>query len=124
MPLGTRLQKLHVILFVYKKQKEKDLILFTSRNSSLALWISLLSLLGASGGLVTIWNGGLLDGSVVHFNSYSIILRFFYRLDNKTFHLTNIYGPAHTAGKQAFVIWLMNFDMSTFDDWVLGGYPT
>ena len=43
------------------------------------------------------------------------------KLDNKIIHLTNIYGPASSPQKMGFITWLMNFDTSDFDDWVLGG---
>jgi len=48
-------------------------------------------------------------------------VKFFYRLDNKTFHVSNIYGPASSPQKLSFVTWLMNFDTVIFEDWVLGG---
>ena len=41
------------------------------------------------------------------------------KLDNKSFHVTNIYGPSQSNQKQAFATWLMNFDTSEFDDWLL-----
>ena len=76
---------------------------------------------GASGGLLTVWNSNLFDGSVVQANSYAVTVRWFCRLDNKTFFVTNIYGPANSLQKQGFVTWLMNLDYSKFEDRVLGG---
>jgi mRNA deadenylase 3'-5' endonuclease subunit Ccr4 len=48
--------------------------------------------IGASGGLITLWNNNLFDGSVVHCNSYAITIKLHCRQDNKTFHVTNVYG--------------------------------
>lgn len=76
---------------------------------------------GASGGLLTIWNSSILDGILVHANSYALTCKFASRLDNKEFHITNIYGPFVHAQKQGFATWLMNFDTSEFKDWILAG---
>ena len=53
--------------------------------------------IGASGGLLTAWNSSMFDGSVVHVNSYDITVKMFSRLDNKTFHVGNIYGSSETG---------------------------
>lgn len=71
-------------------------------------------------GLLTVWNSSLFDGSVVQANSYAITVKLFCRLDNKSFHVTNIYGPS-SPQKMGFITWLMNLDTSDFEDWVLGG---
>lgn len=76
---------------------------------------------GASGGLLTVWNSGFFDGFLVHANAYAIIVKFHCSLDNKIIHVTNVYGPVSSLEKAAFVTWLMNFNTSNFDDWVLGG---
>jgi hypothetical protein len=77
--------------------------------------------IGASSGIINIWNSNILDGTVVHVNSYAVTVKFFCRLDNKNFHVTNIYGPANSPQKQAFVTWTMNFDTFDFDDCIVAG---
>jgi hypothetical protein len=37
------------------------------------------------------------------------------------FFLSNVYGPTHAPGKLAFITWLLNLDISTFEDWLLVG---
>jgi hypothetical protein len=76
---------------------------------------------GASGGLLIAWNSSLLDGTIVHFNSYAVTCKLTCKLDNRSFHVTNIYGPSDHAQKQGFVTWLMNFDTSEFENWLLAG---
>jgi exonuclease III len=49
-----------------------------------------------SGGLLTVWNSNFFNGSVIHSNSYAITVKLTCRLDNKHFHITNIYGPANS----------------------------
>lgn len=76
---------------------------------------------GASGGLIIIWNSSVLDGVMVQANTYAITVNFHNRLDNKNFHLTNVYGPSVSSEKIAFITWLINLDTSSFDDWLLAG---
>jgi len=76
---------------------------------------------GASGGLITIWNSSVLDGTTIQSNAYAVTVKFHNRLDNKDFHLTNIYGPSVFSEKMAFVTWLINLDTSNFDDCLLAG---
>ena len=70
---------------------------------------------------MTIWNSSVLDGVIVQANSYGLTVKFHKRLDNKDFHLTNIYGPSVSSEKLAFITWLINLDTSTFDEWILAG---
>lgn len=76
---------------------------------------------GASGGLLVVWNSSLYSTSVIQTNSYAITIKFTCHLDNSCFHLTNVYGPAHSTGKLAFITWLLNLDTSSFEDWLLTG---
>ena len=71
---------------------------------------------GASGGILTVWNSSLFDGTVVHINSYAVTVKLLSKLDNKTIHVTNIYGPTSAPQKLGFITWLMNFDTSEFED--------
>lgn len=77
--------------------------------------------IGASGGLLTIWNSRMFSASLVQSNSYAITAKFTSVLDNKSFHLTNIYGPSNHSENFAFVTWLLNLDITTFDEWLLAG---
>lgn len=63
----------------------------------------------------------MLNGAIVQANSYALTVKFHNRLDNKDFHLTNIYGPSASSEKLAFITWLINLDTSSFEDWLLAG---
>jgi exonuclease III len=76
---------------------------------------------GASGGLLIVWNSSLFYGTVVQTNSYAITISLLCRLDKRHIHVTNIYGPAYADQKLPFITWLMNFDTTSFDHWTLGG---
>jgi mRNA deadenylase 3'-5' endonuclease subunit Ccr4 len=53
----------------------------------------------ASGGLLIMWNCSLFDGTVIQANSYAVTVKLFCRLDNRTFYVSNIYGPADSSQK-------------------------
>jgi hypothetical protein len=71
----------------------------------------------ASGGLITIWNGNMFEGSLVSTNTYSITVKLTSKLPCQSFHVTNIYGPADPVEKPTFISWLYNLDASAFGDW-------
>jgi hypothetical protein len=57
----------------------------------------------------------------VQTNSYSITVNLLGRINNKSIHVTNIYGPSQSAQKLPFITWLMNLDIDDYENWVLGG---
>lgn len=61
------------------------------------------------------------DGSVVQTNMYAVTCNFTRLSDSKSFLLSNIYDPSRSQEKMAFVTWLMNLDISLFDNWLLAG---
>lgn len=111
----------HVKSYVYRKLRGKFLTICTLKNFVPGFFdkFAFFPSVGA-GGLLTVWNSSFLDGTVVQANSYATTVKFLCRLDNKTFHVSNIYGPA-SSQKLGFVTWLMNLDTTPFDDWALGG---
>jgi exonuclease III len=56
----------------------------------------------ASGGFLIVWNSSVFYGNVVQSNSYAITVKLLCRLDNKNFHVTNIYGPPCSQQKIGF----------------------
>jgi exonuclease III len=56
----------------------------------------------ASDGFLTVWNSSVFYGNVVQSNSYAITVKLLCRLDNKNFHVTNIYGPPCSQQKIGF----------------------
>lgn len=76
---------------------------------------------GASGGLITIWNSSFLSASLLQANSYAVTVKFDSHLYNNSFHLTNVYGPSASAEKFGFVTWLLNLNSSDFNNWILAG---
>lgn len=77
--------------------------------------------MGASGGLITIWNSSLFSGTLVQANNFAVTVKFHCSLNNSCFHLSNIYGPSSSLEKFGFVTWLLNLDKSDFSEWILAG---
>lgn len=76
---------------------------------------------GASGGLLTGWNGSLFDGSVVHSSRFSLTIQFTSSLNGQVLFLSNIYGPCTLEGKAAFLGWLQSLEAVNYNLWLLVG---
>lgn len=66
---------------------------------------------GASGGLITIWNGSLFSGHLSFLNEFSISISLTSLLSNESWILTNIYGPCLPEKKTEFLDWFGSIDM-------------
>lgn len=62
--------------------------------------------IGASGGMLIVWNSALFRGDVSHENNYAITMKFSSNASDAVFHVSNVYGPSAPAEKAAFVNWL------------------
>jgi hypothetical protein len=76
---------------------------------------------GASGGLLTAWNGNLFSGDVIDSNRFALTLKLTSLQSSQEWHLTNIYGPCLAKPKADFINWLYNYDASSFDLWMMLG---
>jgi len=76
---------------------------------------------GASGGIITIWNGNMFDGNIVCSNGYCVTIKFTNKLNASTFHVSNVYGPSYSEGKMAFITWMLNLDTDDLEDWIIAG---
>lgn len=118
-----KFQKVPVISYAYRKQREVTLTVSMSKSSAPHSWTLLFFLprLELHGGLITIWNSSLFDCSTVEVNSYAISLKFTSKIDGKSFLLSNIYGPSQSSKKMAFITWLYNFNTLAYAYWILAG---
>jgi exonuclease III len=76
---------------------------------------------GASGGLIIIWNGSLFTGELAFHNEFSLSVHFKCNLSNDSWILTNIYGPCQPERKALFIDWFANIDMPQDSDWIIMG---
>jgi hypothetical protein len=76
---------------------------------------------GASGGLIIIWNGALFDGTLEFQNDFSISVKFTSNISSESWYLTNIYGPSQADRKDDFLQWFSNISMPDDTDWLIMG---
>ena len=55
--------------------------------------------IGASGGILTAWNGALFTGELMFQNKFSLSIQFTCNTSSKSWILTNIYGPCNHEEK-------------------------
>lgn len=71
--------------------------------------------------ILIVWPDSLFIGTVVHSMVSVLTLKITCKLNQQTFYISNIYGPAHSQDKSNFISWLTNLDVSDFNEWVLLG---
>jgi exonuclease III len=54
---------------------------------------------GASGGIITIWNGSIFDGEISFSNEFYLSIKFTCKISLDSWILTNIYGPCQAERK-------------------------
>jgi hypothetical protein len=77
--------------------------------------------IGNSGGIITIWNGGLFSGTLISQDTHHVTAEFMCKSSGRKWYLTNIYGPAHNEGIQDFFTWLSELDSSNMNLWMILG---
>jgi hypothetical protein len=77
--------------------------------------------LGASGGLLIIWNSSIFSGQVLHHEKFILSIKFTSTQINKTWILSNIYGPCSSLEKQLFIDWFKNLDIDPACLWLFLG---
>jgi hypothetical protein len=76
---------------------------------------------GASRGIITIWNSNIFEGEVSFSNEFSLSIKFTCKSSLDSWILTNIYGPCQAERKAMFLDWLANIDMPDDTDWLIVG---
>jgi hypothetical protein len=76
---------------------------------------------GASGGLLTVWNGSLLAGVATDINNFVVTVKLASLQSGQEWYLTNVYGPCAPGPKADLTNWLYNFDAANYELWMLVG---
>jgi hypothetical protein len=76
---------------------------------------------GPSGGMLVVWNGAKFTGQVIFQNEFVMSLEFTSSISNASWVLINVYAPCTSDGKQRFLNWFHNIDMSEEIDWLVVG---
>lgn len=75
----------------------------------------------ASGGLVTIWCSSYFNATVLHREDFVLTLRITLLQSNKTWSLSNIYGPCDGPKRIQFVQWFENLSIHIDELWLFMG---
>lgn len=76
---------------------------------------------GASGGLITIWNGSTFDGTVCLSDIFALRVSFTSKISGNVWTLYNIYGPCQGTDRLLFTNWLYDLVIPDSEDWLLVG---
>jgi exonuclease III len=77
--------------------------------------------IGSSGGIITIWNGNLFSGQCISTSRFHVTVELTCKISNYVWYITNIYGPTASDDRNSFTNWLLNFDSSPMDYWMILG---
>jgi endonuclease/exonuclease/phosphatase family metal-dependent hydrolase len=77
--------------------------------------------IGASGGLLVLWNSSVFAGTIILQESFAVVVRFTSVMTAQSWTLVNVYGPCVEPRRSDFVNWLHNQDIPDDDDWILVG---
>jgi hypothetical protein len=77
--------------------------------------------IGASGGLIIIWDSSIFSGKVMHCEQFAISVYFTSTQSAQSWTLGNVYGPCSRDQRDDFVQWLFNLNIPPDEDWLLVG---
>jgi hypothetical protein len=73
---------------------------------------------GASGGILVLWNSATFLALVVDKRSFGITVNFSSVHDNQSWKLTTVYGPCDGLERTEFVNWFRDHDISDSENWI------
>lgn len=76
---------------------------------------------GASGGILVLWNSANFKGVVLDKKSLGITLNFASVHNNENWKLTNVYGPCTEPARTDFVSWFRNHEIHDEENWMFLG---
>jgi exonuclease III len=76
---------------------------------------------GASGGILVLWNSAVFSGSLVELQRYGVIVNFTSVHSGESWNLVSVYGPCQGELRDDFVNWLYNLHIPTGSNWLLLG---
>jgi hypothetical protein len=119
--IRSKIEESNCEIFCFQETKKESFDSSFIRNFALKRFDKFLfsPSVGASGGILVGWNGGLFDGSVVEIHPFAITVCFSSRLNLNTWYLSTVYGPCLEPARSTFVNWLRNLDIQDNPNWIL-----
>ena len=76
---------------------------------------------GASGGILVIWNSAVFSGTLVEVQRFGLVISFKSVHNSETWTLVSVYGPCQGPQRDEFVQWLYNLPIPSDQNWLLLG---
>jgi exonuclease III len=76
---------------------------------------------GASGGILVLWNSAVFNGRLIQIDSFGIIIEFTSSHNGESWTLVTVYGPCQGVQRDNFVTWLYNLQIPVASNWLLLG---
>lgn len=77
--------------------------------------------LGASGGMIVLWNSALFSVKLIASISYGITMEFQSKHNSNIWTLVTVYGPCQNPAREEFINWLHNLSIPVDVSWLLLG---
>jgi hypothetical protein len=76
---------------------------------------------GASGGIIVLWNSLIFEGVLIETKRFGITINFTSVHNSAKWTLVCIYGPCQGEERDIFVPWLYNLPIPSVENWILIG---
>jgi hypothetical protein len=76
---------------------------------------------GASGGIIVLWNSSIFAGVLVEIQRYSVVVNFTSKHNADSWTLVIVYGPCKGIERDNFISWLYNLTILVDSLWLLLG---
>ena len=80
--------------------------------------------LGASGGILVVWNSSIFDGTLLQVQQFAVVIEFVSRQNNERWTLVVVYGPCQGEARDNFVNWLYHLNIPVDENWLFWGTLT
>jgi exonuclease III len=79
------------------------------------------SSIGASGGILLVWNNSIFSGTILDKQRFGITSCFVSNQNSNTWKLTVVYGPCTEPMRSEFISWFRGHDIKQEDNWLFLG---
>ena len=107
------------LLFTFRKLIACTLIKILLESFVLVAYVPSV---GASAGIVVIWNSSFFEGWLIEENPYGVYVEFYSKHTYEVWTLLSFYGPCQGQARDDFVQWLYNLNIASDDKWLLLRY--
>ena len=77
--------------------------------------------LGASGGILVVWNSSIFDGTLLQVQQFAVVIEFVSRQNNERWTLVVVYGPCQGEARDNFVTWMYHLNIPVDENWLILG---